>query len=294
MNTLHRKQWAITSVFTTLVIVISATFTLSIHAKTLQDTFAASSGGGLQIKTDVGKINVITHDNPSVLVNVEIEGQNKDDFSVEFIPKNGNLQIIGERTNSNSNWGWKKQLRISFNITVPSKYNIQLNTSGGSVNITDLTGNIDAYTSGGSIGLGNIVGNVQAKTSGGTIKVGNVAGNVLLYTSGGSIEVGEVLGELSARTSGGSIKATFAQQINRNAELKTSGGSIEATLPPQIQVNLKASTSGGRVSSDFLVNGEISKRKVEGEINGGGPKLILHTSGGNIKIIKYNNINNLM
>ncbi|HCF78420.1 MAG TPA: hypothetical protein DER52_01875, partial [Glaciecola sp.] len=113
-------------------------------------------------------------------------------------------------------------------------------------------------------------------------------------TSGGSIEVGEVLGELSARTSGGSIKATFAQQINRNAELKTSGGSIEATLPPQIQVNLKASTSGGRVSSDFLVNGEISKRKVEGEINGGGPKLILHTSGGNIKIIKSNNINNLM
>jgi DUF4097 and DUF4098 domain-containing protein YvlB len=99
------------------------------------------------------------------------------------------------------------------------------------------------------------VGNVQAKTSGGTIKVGNVACNVLLYTS---------------------------------------GGNIEATLPPQIQVNLKASTSGERVSSDFLVNGEISKRKVEGEINGGGPNLILHTSGGNIKIIKSNNINNLM
>jgi hypothetical protein len=36
MNTLHGKQWAITSVFTTLLIVISATFSLSIHAKTLQ------------------------------------------------------------------------------------------------------------------------------------------------------------------------------------------------------------------------------------------------------------------
>ena len=56
MNTLHRKRWAITSVFTTLVIVISATFTLSLHAKTLQETFAASSGGGLQIKTNTTHI----------------------------------------------------------------------------------------------------------------------------------------------------------------------------------------------------------------------------------------------
>jgi len=36
MNTLHGKQWAITSVFTTLLILISATFSLFIHAKTLQ------------------------------------------------------------------------------------------------------------------------------------------------------------------------------------------------------------------------------------------------------------------
>ena len=63
-----------------------------------------------------------------------------------------------------------------------------------------------------------------------------------------------------------------------------------ATLTAQIQVNLKASTSGGQVSSDFLVNGKISKRKIDG----GGPKLILHTSGGSVKIRKNNNINNLM
>jgi DUF4097 and DUF4098 domain-containing protein YvlB len=294
MKLLQRKQWAITAIFTTLLILIAATFSLSVHAKTLQQTFSATPGGGLQIKTDVGKINVITHDDPSIVVIVEIEGQDQDDFSVEFIPKNGNLQIIGDRNNSNSNWGWNKQLRVSFNITVPNKYNVQLNTSGGSLSIANLIGNIDIHTSGGSIELGNITGNVQAKTSGGTIKAGNILGNVLLYTSGGSIKVGEVLGELSAKTSGGSIKATFAQQITRNAELKTSGGSIEAILPPQIQINLTASTSGGRVSSDFLVNGEISKRKIEGKINGGGPTLILHTSGGSVKILKSNKINNLM
>ena len=75
MNTLNSKQWAITSVFTTLLIVISATFSLSLHAKTLQQTFAASPSGGLQVKTDVGKINITTHDNPSIVVIVEIEGK---------------------------------------------------------------------------------------------------------------------------------------------------------------------------------------------------------------------------
>lgn len=288
MKLLQRKQWATTTAFVnqlfnlpltltlTLFIFISATISFSIHAKTLQESFSASPGGGLQVKTDAGKINVTTHNNPTILVKVEIDGQDQDDFSVEFIPKNGNLQIIGDRYNKNNNWRWSKQLRVSFNITVPSKYNVQLSTAGGSID------------------LGNISGDVQAKTSGGTIKAGNINGNVLLYTSGGSIKVGEVQGELSAKTSGGSIKATFAQQITQNTELKTSGGSIEATLPAQIRVDLKASTSGGRVSSDFLVNGEISKRKIEGKINGGGPKLILHTSGGSVKIRKNNNINNLM
>ncbi len=306
MKLLQRKQWATTTAFVnqlfnlpltltlTLFIFISATISFSIHAKTLQESFSASPGGGLQVKTDAGKINVTTHNNPTILVKVEIDGQDQDDFSVEFIPKNGNLQIIGDRYNKNNNWRWSKQLRVSFNITVPSKYNVQLSTAGGSLRIEDLIGNVDIHTSGGSIDLGNISGDVQAKTSGGTIKAGNINGNVLLYTSGGSIKVGEVQGELSAKTSGGSIKATFAQQITQNTELKTSGGSIEATLPAQIRVDLKASTSGGRVSSDFLVNGEISKRKIEGKINGGGPKLILHTSGGSVKIRKNNNINNLM
>lgn len=267
MKLLQRKQWATTPAFVnqlfnlpltltlTLFIFISATISFSIHAKTLQESFSASPGGGLQVKTDAGKINVTTHNNPTILVKVEIDGQDQDDFSVEFIPKNGNLQIIGDRYNKNNNWRWSKQLRVSFNITVPSKYNVQLSTAGGSLRIEDLIGNVDIHTSGGSIDLGNISGDVQAKTSGGTIKAGNINGNVLLYTS---------------------------------------GGSIEATLPAQIRVDLKASTSGGRVSSDFLVNGEISKRKIEGKINGGGPKLILHTSGGSVKIRKNNNINNLM
>lgn len=260
------------------------TFSMSVHAKTIQETFDANNGGGLKVQTDVGKFTINTHTKATIDVTVEIEGKDKDDFMVEFIPKDGNLQIIGER--GSEGWNWNNSLKVHFIITLPEQYNIQLDTAGGSIKVDDLMGNIQLNTSGGSITIGNIQGNVQADTSGGSIKIGDIVGNVAVKTSGGSIRVGEVEGELSAKTSGGSIKATFAQQITQNAELKTSGGSITATLLDTMKVNIKATTSGGRVSSDFAVQGINKKRKIEGTINGGGPQLRLHTSGGSVKIKK--------
>ena len=118
----------------------------------------------------------------------------------------------GQHTTT-SNWGWNNSLRVKFTITVPHKYNIDVDTSGGSININDLTGD------------------VLAQTSGGSIKIGEITGNVDVDTSGGSIKIARVYGEIRANTSGGSIKAEFAQQITQDTKLSTSGGSVTATLP---------------------------------------------------------------
>ena len=61
-----------------------------------------------------------------------------------------NVIIKGQHTTT-SNWGWNNSLRVKFTITVPHKYNIDVDTSGGSININDLTGDVLAQTSGGSI-----------------------------------------------------------------------------------------------------------------------------------------------
>ena len=49
-------------------------------------------------------------------------------------------------------------------------------------------------------------------------------------------------------------------------------------------VYVNAGTSGGRVRTEFpvTIRGEISKRKLQAKINGGGPELYLRTSGGSI------------
>jgi hypothetical protein len=55
-------------------------------------------------------------------------------------------------------------------------------------------------------------------------------------------------------------------------------------------VDVDASTSGGRVSSDLpvvtTVQGEQKKNELRGKINGGGPLVKAHTSGGNVRIEK--------
>jgi hypothetical protein len=255
--------------FKTLITVLSLGFILTLSAQALakqvEETFNVSPGGTLDLRTDAGRLIVKTHSRDTVILEAEIEGKQRDDFGLEY-KVNGDDVIITGKLEKRQKWGWNSNLRVTFEITVPENYNLELHTSGGSIDIADLEGNIDAHTSGGSI------------------EVGNVTGKVDLHTSGGSITTEDINGPIDAHTSGGSIRTTFAQQLVEDAELNTSGGSITAYLVSDVKIDINASTSGGRVRSEFDIDGRVKKTSVKGEINGGGPKLKLHTSGGSISI----------
>ncbi len=238
-------------------------YSTSLFAETFTETFDVNLGGQLTVKTDAGSIKIETHDEATIELRVKIENQEGNEFSYRHELSNGNLTIIGEVERKRS---WVRNLKVEFNLLIPENYNVELNTSGGSLSIEDLTGELNASTSGGSINIGNIVGDVK------------------LHTSGGSINTDTVTGNLDAHTSGGSIKVTIDKQLTEDAKLTTSGGSITAYLIPDIQIDINASTSGGRVRSNFEIDGKVKKMSVRGSINGGGPKLTLKTSGGSIKI----------
>jgi len=61
-------------------------------------------------------------------------------------------------------------------------------------------------------------------------------------------------------------------------------------LPEKIGVDVDAGTSGGRVVTELavasVVQGEHKSHVLQGKINGGGPALSLHTSGGSIHLKK--------
>ncbi|TRY28895.1 DUF4097 family beta strand repeat-containing protein [Aliiglaciecola sp. M165] len=251
----------------TLLSAVALFASLNISAETLRETFSAQSGGELYLRTDVGRLTIDTHSSNEVILEVQVKGEDADDFELTHDVNGDRINVYG-KVEGRKGWGWNRQLKVEFRVTVPKEFNLEMHTSGGSIDIEDLIGNVDAHTSGGSI------------------DVGNIQGDVTLKTSGGSIQTEEIHGEIDAHTSGGSIRVTMTKQPTKDAELSTSGGSITAYLMEDIQIDIDASTSGGRVRSDFDVDGRVKKQSIRGEINGGGPRLELHTSGGSVSIKK--------
>jgi DUF4097 and DUF4098 domain-containing protein YvlB len=290
--------------------------TAPVAAETFEHTYDTGPGGHLEVDTDVGSIEVRTSSSASgVEVRVETSGSNTEKFSVEFDQSGDNPVVRGVYKRSRSLFGGSSP-RVRFRITVPERYNVDLQTSGGSIEVDDLEGKVQADTSGGSLSFGNIDGTVRAKTSGGSIEldgstgdvelrtsggslqVGDVNGDLQAHTSGGSITIGRVRGETNAETSGGSIKirgaagtlnarssggsvtAYLSAQPDGDSRLSTSGGSVTVYLADGISVDIEAKTSGGRIHNDFdLDNEHKSRRSLSGSLNGGGPQLYLSSSG---------------
>ncbi len=236
-----------------------------VQAKTINKEFDVASGGLLKIETDVGAIEIDSHAKETVLVEVKIGGKDEENMQINMTHSGDNVSINGDLDRSGFGFG-SRSIRVTYKVTLPESYNLNLDTSGGSIEIEDLKGKVNAHTSGGSISVEDVEGDVNIKTS------------------GGSLELENIIGEINAKTSGGSIKLKLPKNPAKDAKVKTSGGSITAYLAKDVAVNLTAKTSGGRVSSEFAVNGTTSKRKMEGTINGGGPELVLKTSGGSVRI----------
>jgi len=281
-------------------------------------TFPVRSGGTLAIDSDIGSITVHGADIDSVEVEIlrEVKTTSEKkaseilrDYDIQFNHMGNDVSIEAKYKKKGLRGFWNnigKYLRVKFIIAVPSEYNVDLKTKGGSITVEHLHGKVLSKTSGGSLNFNTIEGNISGKTSGGSISIGEVVGQTNVRTSGGSIHiklaegpvdahtsgggitVQEVVGAIKAHTSGGSVKAYLSQQPDSDCSLTTSGGSITVHLSEDIGLDVNAKTSGGRVHTDFPVSirGEISKRSMQAEMNGGGPKLYLRTSGGSIYLKK--------
>lgn len=249
-----------------------------------------------------------------------------DDFQIDFEQRGDDVSVTGRWLGEGGRWWqrWRRKLRVRFVISVPIQYNVDVRTAGGSISVEDLEGEVksktsggslrfghirgpvygrtsggritlagcrgraEVRTSGGSIRIGEVDGTVTATTSGGSIEIDRAAGPVRAETSGGSIHVKEVMGAIEATTSGGTIEATISRQPADRCYLKTSGGNVYVYLGAEVAVDLDASTSGGFVETDFpvTIQGRIDKHSLHARVNGGGPKLVLRTSGGSIYLKK--------
>jgi hypothetical protein len=199
-----------------------------------------------------------------------------ENYKISAWVKGDTAWIVGD-------WQGGRPRRFSgeFAIEVPREMGwVKIETDGGGVEASGLSGKLDAESGGGGIRVDDIGGAVNAETGGGPIDVGTTNGELGLHTGGGSIVVHHANGRVVAETGGGGIEILAGAQ---GADVQTGGGSI---VVRQCNGKIKVSTGGGNIdlgdiggAADIETGGgsirlSSAKGPVHAQTGGGGIELL--------------------
>jgi DUF4097 and DUF4098 domain-containing protein YvlB len=264
----------------------------------LHQVFPVSPGGKLSMHVDQGSIEVSPQAGDQVEVEVLRKVTRASDKKAQevFAAHEVTLKQDGSRVTVEARLhrsvlkrGWlgrEANLEVRYVISIPTNFNLDLNTAAGSIKVTGCEAEVLAKTSAGSIRLGEIHGAATLHTSAGSIHVGKITGALNARTAAGAVEVESAGSSVQAASSAGSVKVGFAGSPEADSELKTSAGSIRVRLGGLANLRLDAETSAGSVRCDLPVKLEGSKKDhhMVGTVGEGGPLLKLRTSAGSIEI----------
>jgi hypothetical protein len=205
-------------------------------------------------------------------------------------------------------WSWQNwpPVVLNFEITVPRRCDVEIRTGDGQIVLGAVAGRVDLASESGSIFTKEIDGSVKARSRSGAvaitactgavdvitetanITVGRAGGRTVLSSRGGFIEVQRAAGEVIVRGDGSDAQVGFVSPIREPADLFLSGGSLVMELENNAAgtLDLRASRLGrvnlrGKLPMK-VQSGGVGKSTLQSTVNGGGPKLLARTSGGNV------------
>jgi hypothetical protein len=191
--------------------------------------------------------------------------------------ENGDVVLVGRSTQHGEHQG----LSVDYHVSVPLKFNLDLDTQGGDLRVGNLDGEFRGRTAGGNISSGDISGPVQVETAGGDITLGNMGQRVEAHTAGGAIHLKDVQGDTVLETSGGEIVTGV---IKGSVSAKTAGGDIVlrgASGP------VRAETAGGQIQIGQC-EGSVKAQTAGGSIrlHGARGMVVAQTAGGSIDLFR--------
>jgi hypothetical protein len=154
------------------------------------------------LKLETGGNIVITGwDRPQVAVRASLGGRDWRDTRVQLEPTGSGARLESDWSGRSNN----RSTRHSFEISVPRKYNVRIESSGGSVSIIGVDGSFTGTTGGGEIDIQEASGDVDLRTGGGEIHVADSRLNGNVSTGGGTVRMDNVTGDLSGDSGGGTV-----------------------------------------------------------------------------------------
>ncbi len=212
-------------------------------------------------------------------------------------------EFIGKKHKNNGS--------ITFAFMVPKKYDLKLDSMGGTITIMGVEGNFSGKTMGGDIKGNQLKGVIEMKTMGGEISLTDSDLDGKVKTMGGRVMLENIMGDVSGSSMGGNViyKNVKSRSGNSSGEvvnISTMGGDInvsEATHGAKIQTMggdihvisakefIVAKTMGGTITVEDI-SGWIKAETMGGDVAvtmTGNPKIgkrdvTLSSMGGNITL----------
>jgi DUF4097 and DUF4098 domain-containing protein YvlB len=224
---------------------IALPLTLAQDNNWTQDTSGSlAAARNVHVKLDMGSVELHGGSQSGITYSMHAssysdhEMRHQAGFHVSSYVKGDTAWIIGE-------WqgGHPRMFKGEFVVNIPHDTAwVKIETGGGAVEATGISGRVDVESGGGKIHVDDIGGSAGIETGGDSIDVGTVGGDLKLETGGGNITVRSVKGMVKAETGGGNISVQSAEQ---SAALQAGGGNIDIR---HCGGHVKATTGGGSIT----------------------------------------------
>jgi hypothetical protein len=221
-------------------------------------TYTVAAGGRLEILNVNGEIRAEPGDGDAVTVHAERTASGATDEAardnlqrIEMREEVGPTRV---RVETRPPRTWSGSHKVVYTVRVPAGVHVDLRTVNGGVR------------------LDNVGGEVRASATNGGIR-GRVAAATLV----------------EARTTNGGVELelTAAPAPDGRITLSSVNGGVRLAVPDDTRADVSARCTNGRVSVtdlDFDAEGEPTRRRAFGRLNGGGARIDLQTTNGGVAL----------
>ncbi len=273
--------------------------------------FSVSEGDLLKVDIEHADLRLSTGADDGLQVVVTLEGEDMDRAREAFeetrfrTDQEGSTITIQAEYPDDNGWSWDHSgdAEITVYVTLPERFDLDLKTSHGDVTLANHRGDITLRTSHGDVDAATLEGKVlNIQTSHGDVEVNALRGDeVTVKTSHGDIDMESVaVASFTARTSHADVEidrlSGRADISNAHGDillgldktdaayLRTTHGDIVIETAPDLRASVTLKGERVRLGEQFGFDGARDEDRVEGQLNGGGPRLEARTSHGTVTL----------
>jgi DUF4097 and DUF4098 domain-containing protein YvlB len=213
----------------------------------------------------------------------------------------------------------RRAVTVSYRVRVPRGTSVVSVSDSGATAIRDVTGSVDVRTQSGAIEVKQAGGATTISSGSGAVGVEEAAGPLSVTTSSSAITARGVKHDLRVRTGSGAVNAALSGPGGIDVETESSSvrltgargalsvttgsgrvivdgapggawktstgsGSVEMSLEPAPLTIDAKSGSGSVTLQGGNVVGTVSKKRIDGTVDGGGPRVTIESRSGSIRL----------